>query len=205
MKRTPEQSQETRNALLSAAMEVFLEKGYSDTTIEDIGSRAGVTRGAFYHHYESKPGIYRALLMERYAPAQGIMNRMMSDTTTPPGTLLREVLGEYLRLIASDSQFRQVHELVVLKSAFVPELEEGRAQKIQSQRALVDWLTSLIARGQASGELRKDLDPRDAAMVCQGALSGVVMTELIDPGSARLGKRWRELADLIVRCVARAE
>ena len=183
-------------------MEVFLEKGYSDTTIEDIGKKAGVTRGAFYHHFESKPAIYYALLRERNSPAMGVVTRMMTDTVTPPATLLREVLAEYLRLMATNPEFRQAHELVVLKSAFVPELEHGLAQKIKSQRALIDWMTSLMARGQETGAFRKDMDPRDAALVCQGALSGVITTELMDPGSTRMAERWGELADLVVRCVA---
>ena len=55
------QGEATRTALLAAARELFGEQGYAATALEDIVSRAGVTKGALYHHFGSKTELFRAV------------------------------------------------------------------------------------------------------------------------------------------------
>jgi AcrR family transcriptional regulator len=54
----------TRAALLAAARELFTEKGFAATGREEIAERAGVTRGALYHHFESKRDAFEAVARE---------------------------------------------------------------------------------------------------------------------------------------------
>jgi AcrR family transcriptional regulator len=54
----------TRRALLDAARSMFAETGYHGTAAEEIVRRAGVTRGALYHHYEDKKDLFRAVVDE---------------------------------------------------------------------------------------------------------------------------------------------
>jgi AcrR family transcriptional regulator len=54
----------TRRALLDAARSMFAEKGYHGAAAEEIVRRAGVTRGALYHHYEDKKDLFRAVVDE---------------------------------------------------------------------------------------------------------------------------------------------
>lgn len=56
----PERQQQTRMALLDAAMELFVERGVEATTIEDVVSRAGYTRGAFYSNFSTKDELFLA-------------------------------------------------------------------------------------------------------------------------------------------------
>lgn len=56
-----EQSEVTRGALLRVARELFTEKGYAATATEDIVQRAGVTRGALYHHFRDKAELFQAV------------------------------------------------------------------------------------------------------------------------------------------------
>jgi len=62
--RKAEQSVATRAALLNAARELFTEHGYADAPTEDIVQRAGVTRGALYHHFKDKQDLFRAVMEE---------------------------------------------------------------------------------------------------------------------------------------------
>ena len=57
-----EQSESTRAVLLQAARELFTERGYANTTTEDISQRAGVTRGALYYQFRDKFGLFRAVV-----------------------------------------------------------------------------------------------------------------------------------------------
>jgi AcrR family transcriptional regulator len=52
----------TRDALLGAARELFGAHGYADTSADDIVQKAGVTKGALYHHFSGKEAIFRAVV-----------------------------------------------------------------------------------------------------------------------------------------------
>jgi AcrR family transcriptional regulator len=62
--RKAEQSEATRAALMSVARYLFAERGYADTPTEEIVERAGVTRGALYHHFRDKEALFRAVFEE---------------------------------------------------------------------------------------------------------------------------------------------
>ena len=55
------QGDATRASLVKAARELFGEQGYVDTSLDEIVARAGVTKGAVYHHFEGKEGLFRAV------------------------------------------------------------------------------------------------------------------------------------------------
>lgn len=59
-----ERSTETRRALIDAARQMFSERGYSDSSAQEIVQLAGVTRGALYHHFEDKRDLFRVVVEE---------------------------------------------------------------------------------------------------------------------------------------------
>jgi AcrR family transcriptional regulator len=59
-----ERSAATRAALLASARALFTERGFAGAAREDIVERAGVTRGALYHHFENKEDLFRAVFVE---------------------------------------------------------------------------------------------------------------------------------------------
>jgi AcrR family transcriptional regulator len=59
-----DRSAQTRTALVTAARELFAEKGFVATTRDEIAARAGVTRGALYHHFDSKTAVAAAVVAE---------------------------------------------------------------------------------------------------------------------------------------------
>jgi AcrR family transcriptional regulator len=55
------QAEATRQLLVSVARELFTEHGYAETSVEEIIQRAGVARGALYHHFPGKEALFRAV------------------------------------------------------------------------------------------------------------------------------------------------
>ena len=72
----------TRKALVAAARELFLEKGYADTSTPELVRAAGVTRGALYHHFEDKKAIFRAVAESELAEVAKLINRSASKPST---------------------------------------------------------------------------------------------------------------------------
>jgi len=56
-----EQGEQTTRELIEIARQIFSEKGYADTSTTEIVKQAGVTRGALYHHFDGKEGLFRAV------------------------------------------------------------------------------------------------------------------------------------------------
>ena len=62
MRRTKEDAEQTRQAILESAMDIFYEKGYSKTTFDEIAKRINLTKGAVYWYFRNKPDIVAALI-----------------------------------------------------------------------------------------------------------------------------------------------
>lgn len=62
MRRTKEDAEQTRKAILASAMDIFYEKGYSKTTFDEIAKRINLTKGAVYWYFRNKPDIVAALI-----------------------------------------------------------------------------------------------------------------------------------------------
>jgi AcrR family transcriptional regulator len=63
MRRTAAEAEETRRAVLQAAREAFVERGYAAASTTAIARQAGVTRGALYHHFPDKSALFRAVFV----------------------------------------------------------------------------------------------------------------------------------------------
>ena len=61
LKTNADQSKATRGALIAVGRELFASRGYANTFTDEVADRAGVTRGALYHHFRRKEDLFRAV------------------------------------------------------------------------------------------------------------------------------------------------
>jgi AcrR family transcriptional regulator len=115
-----EQRGVTRRRLREAALEVFAQRGYAATTIDDIAAAAGASRATFYRHYRSKADVIRELvatLTERERIWEGL-GRLGDSSREDVEAWLREVIDLY---DAHRSYFLAVEQAVAVE----PELTEA--------------------------------------------------------------------------------
>ena len=90
MRRKKEDSEQTKQAILDAAIEVFGEYGVAKSSLEKIAQRAKVTRGAVYWHFENKQQIFDALHECLHTPfIQAIVDGLEQASIDPIGQLQR--------------------------------------------------------------------------------------------------------------------
>jgi AcrR family transcriptional regulator len=110
------QAEATRGELVAAARQLFTERGYAGTSIEDIVERAGVARGALYHHFSGKDALFAAVyeLVQAEVAAAVVAAALAEDD---PGQAVHTGLSAFLDACL-EPEFRQI---VVLDS--VPVLQ----------------------------------------------------------------------------------
>jgi AcrR family transcriptional regulator len=108
------QADETRHLLISVARELFTERGYAATSVEDVVQRAGVARGALYHHFSGKDALFQAVYDA--VQAEAVAKVLAAALAVPePWAAVRAGLSAFLD-VCLEPAFRRV---VVLDSVSV--------------------------------------------------------------------------------------
>jgi AcrR family transcriptional regulator len=105
-RRTAEESRRTRARILQIAIDAAAESGFDSLSIEDVAEKAGVTRGAVYHHFESRLGLVRAAT-ERLLEEMGARILAAADAQQEPWSALEAGCLAFLRS-ASTREYQQI-------------------------------------------------------------------------------------------------
>ncbi len=180
-----------RTQILNAAVRCFARRGYYATTIEDLVTETGLSRGALYLYYPGKEAIYLAI-SERWGCGleEAIRARLAPDLS--PAAILRvliEVTGEHVQAEADACRilmegWNLAHQIPALA-------ERVRQEHERSHAALGD----LLRAGIATGEFRANLDVESQALLLEATLHGLMVQWHRRPGSVD----WRRAAEEIVR------
>src|SRR5204862_1200115 len=89
--------------IVSAALEVFADRGFAATTLEDVAKRAGVTKGTIYLYFDSKEALFKALIRETIVPVIAQGEALAQSFTGSARELLERLVREYWRLVGETS------------------------------------------------------------------------------------------------------
>jgi AcrR family transcriptional regulator len=201
MRRTREDAEVTRQGLLDAALHVFCRKGYAETRLEDVAEEAKVTRGAIYHHFGGKEELYLALVEERFSRALQMLQEIMQQPDAPLKKI-RTLMVRSLEYLEEDPDYRIVQELILFKTAYVPELAQSMQQKVKNTRDFVTYLAHLVKLGQEEGVFRPEINNQTAAVAALGLINGVMTTWLMDPESFSIKSAAPGIVDLYLAGLA---
>lgn len=140
-----------RDQVARAAVELFAEKGYANTSVQEVVERAGVTKGAMYHYYRSKDdllfGIYERMLTLQREHLDEIVARGLSTADTLRTACIDVVETSIDALPEGTVFFRSVHMLS----------PERQKEVTRRRRSYNDVFADIIARGQTEGLYRDDI------------------------------------------------
>ena len=178
VRRTRVEMEETRASLLATARKVFSERGYADTSMDDLTAQAGLTRGALYHHFGDKKGLLLAVVEQIDAEMDGRL-QTISDSAGDLWEGFRHRCRAYLEM-ALDPEIQRI----VLRDA---RAVLGGASP-DSQRHCLESMQALIQQLIHQG-IVADACPQALASLIYGSLAEAAFWIADgDEGNARLVK-----------------
>ncbi len=185
-----------RDRLLDAAIDRFSTRGYAATSIREIVEAAGVTKPALYYHFQSKEGIYRAIL-EAVADT---LEATLAGSLGGAGTVRERVERLFLAMYAIFE--REKPAVRFLNSVFWGPKQGTPAFDVHSvNRTFMSALQELVAEGIASGELRR-VSPGDVSRILAAVLAHSMDLALVFPRQSQGKAGLRRALDLVFQGLA---
>ena len=145
---------QTKSKIISAAWRLFYERGFENTSVEEIVALSGTSKGSFYHYFEGKDallGTLSTLFDEKYQELLPLI---------PPETSSIEVLmylNKELFLMIENSISIELLSRLLSTQLFA----KGERQLLDRSRTYFKILLKTVKDGQASGELRSDISANE--------------------------------------------
>jgi len=176
-------SEKTRERILKAAEESFARDGYDATGVAGICEQAGVTKGAFYHHFPSKQALFLALLQDWLSRLDtGIETLRIGAPTVPQGLLHMAGLTRFI--------FSEASGRLPIFLEFMTQASHDREvwqATVAPYRRYHDRFADIVRAGIAEGSLRP-VDPDAAALTIVALAVGMLLQGLLDPEGANWGQ-----------------
>jgi AcrR family transcriptional regulator len=187
-----------KSRLLEAAERVFSEKGLDRAKVEDITTQAGLSKGAFYLHFNSKGDAFKELLSEMLAHLQTRMDAVKGACLPSLDQGLEQSLEQGLARDLEMFEFIWKNRALMRitleggRSADYQHLIEHFASNAQSETEV------LLRQGVATGVYRKDLDVQVAAAFIAGGYDRFARQLVRETKKPDLRTRLRELRWMVV-------
>jgi AcrR family transcriptional regulator len=142
--------------ILEAALDLFTERGFKATRLEDVASRAGLSKAAIYLYFKDKTSLLMAIVQATAGANINIAGSMIAQHQGPVAPLLQQLLG-FMAGRIDQSRMPDLMKLVISESRAYPEIGRFYLDNVIGQA--LPLFQSLIERGIATGEFRA-VDPR---------------------------------------------
>jgi AcrR family transcriptional regulator len=158
--------------LLDVAVEVFNERGYDATSMEELAARLGVTKSAIYHHVRGKGELLR-LALDRALDALFAVTTEPGATTGRAIDRLEHVVRGSVRVLAEELPF----VTLLLRVRGNSDVEQAALQR---RREFDRIVTDLVRAAEEEGDVRPDVDPAVTSRLLFGTVNS--LTEWYRPG-----------------------
>jgi AcrR family transcriptional regulator len=186
-KRKKNHEQGVRKALLLAGMDLFAEKGYASSSVREIVSAAGVTKPVLYYYFQSKEGLFQAIL-DSAAEEQEVI---LQEALQKPGTALERIVHLYRRIYQGLMENVQLFKLI--NHLFFGPPQGAPGYDIERfHRRMAEVIKEIYLGGLRQGEVRA-IDPEEATLLVLGVTDYCFHLDYLHPESMDAGRAERLL------------
>jgi TetR/AcrR family transcriptional regulator, acrAB operon repressor len=173
-RKTALEAARTREAILDAGLAVFAERGFAAAQLEDIASRASVTRGALYHHFEDKTALYLAALAERWDTVMAPVFAALEGARSPRHRLTAFVAA-FLRTVDTHPHARALMKMSLSGDLALPSFAAHLGSKLAT---FATWRTAIARVLREAG---REPAARERAQALLASLLGYSLLGALDP------------------------
>lgn len=181
-RRTKEDAQATRAALIDAAEHLFQVHGVARTSLADIAAQAGATRGAVYWHFKDKADLFNAMMERVTLPLSQSLQAVDLDSAGDPAQALRTAILAAFTRIESDAQMTRVLQIATHRVELTEELAAVQERHLRMQGLSREKMVAGLVRAYAVREQLPGLPVQTAALGLQALLEGLLYQWLLSPG-----------------------
>ena len=186
-----QRSEETRAQIIKSAIKLFFMHGYTAASVDGICKDAGVSKGAFYHHFESKQALFLALLDGWLTTIDNGIEASRKNTV--PETFL-QMANAFPYIIKSADQGLPMFLEFWLQASRDDKIWQA---SIAPYRRYHKYFTALIKKGVDEGSF-VEVDPEIASRLIVSTAMGLLLQSLLDPKGAKWEKVARESTTMLV-------
>lgn len=184
MRRTRADAAATREAILVAAEQEFLERGVARTSLEHIAQRAGVTRGAIYWHFKDKSALFAAMLDRVRLPFADMSERYRRDVAADdPLGLLRQMCRLALETLDRNETYRNVYSILLNRCEFAGEMNPAFAEQTRINEQNLRLVEQDFREARELGQVGAHVEPRIATLGLYALMHGLYTAWLRQPDS----------------------
>ena len=137
--------------IVQAALDLFVEKGFAATRMDEIAKRAGVTKGTVYLYFPSKEELFHAVVEEMMGSQMEMAERLVAEHTGPTPELVAELIRAWWR-VGGSSHIACMGKLITGEASNFPELAQYYVDHVVVRARRI--FEAAIRRGIERGELR---------------------------------------------------
>lgn len=174
--------------LVAAALDLFVERGFAATRLEDVAAAAGVSKGTVYLYFANKEELFKSVVRENLIPALAKGIDLVDTYDGPTPELLRELLLGWWGLIGA-TPVAGLTKLVMAESGNFPDIAQFYHDEVIAPGEKL--FARVLARGAARGEFRAVPANPCTSLICAPLVYlmiwqrafGTVSCEAIDPNA----------------------
>jgi AcrR family transcriptional regulator len=170
-----ERAAERRGAIIEAAMDEFIARGFAATRLDDVAKRAGVAKGTIYLHFKDKESMFEELIRTAIVP----LVVRLSSTPPPPGASVRDMVEgfaeNFIKEVAATRR-GDIVRLIVAEGPRFPAVADFYYREVVS-RGLAG-MRGLIELGIARGEIKQKNLARFPQILVAPAMIAVIWQSL---------------------------
>ena len=147
-----QKKQQTRGAILKAALHLFTKNGYENTSIDELAQAAGIGKGTVYSYFHSKSEIFLAFCEEQLE----FVYKELAEKSNPQAPLIDQLLTLFMGEFQFVSRNKEFGRIMLRETVFPKELTVERSREIDDK--YIDLLVPMFKKAQKHGELRSDVE-----------------------------------------------
>ncbi|NCC03918.1 MAG: TetR family transcriptional regulator [Proteobacteria bacterium] len=194
VRKTKDEAQKTRTDIMAAAERLFYERGVVRTSLQEVATHAGVTRGAIYWHFQDKVALLRSIADRDFVPLESLLDRLAEQEWEDPLVpFCRECITS-MNMIANNPRIRRVFTILTQRCEYIDEMMGLMKRNLDCRNKAYERFLQIFEQAYKKGILSSAWSPQSAAIALQYMIVGMLHLEMEEEHPSRRRDQDRKLA-----------